>query len=155
MIRRPPRSTQAKTLFPYTTLFRSLLLSFLNPPPPPTSSPWFPPLLVPPSPVGEGGGQQGGEHPHGGGQRGGHEERRDLRGHQRARDHCPDLRRRHQSCRSAPRAPIHISPCSLSHAPSLSHPRPPSTSLQPRLPQRITVGARALRPKSEDRKSVV
>ena len=24
MIRRPPRSTQAKTLFPYTTLFRSL-----------------------------------------------------------------------------------------------------------------------------------
>ena len=25
MIRRPPRSTQAKTLFPYTTLFRSLL----------------------------------------------------------------------------------------------------------------------------------
>ena len=27
MIRRPPRSTQAKTLFPYTTLFRSHLLS--------------------------------------------------------------------------------------------------------------------------------
>src|SRR5216110_1203477 len=26
MIRRPPRSTQAHTLFPYTTLFRSLLL---------------------------------------------------------------------------------------------------------------------------------
>ena len=26
MIRRPPRSTQAKTLFPYTTLFRSALL---------------------------------------------------------------------------------------------------------------------------------
>ena len=25
MIRRPPRSTQAKTLFPYTTLFRSLM----------------------------------------------------------------------------------------------------------------------------------
>ena len=25
MIRRPPRSTQAKTLFPYTTLFRSLI----------------------------------------------------------------------------------------------------------------------------------
>ena len=24
MIRRPPRSTQAKTLFPYTTLFRSM-----------------------------------------------------------------------------------------------------------------------------------
>ena len=24
MIRRPPRSTQAKTLFPYTTLFRSI-----------------------------------------------------------------------------------------------------------------------------------
>ena len=34
MIRRPPRSTQAKTLFPYTTLFRSLSLSlslFLSP----------------------------------------------------------------------------------------------------------------------------
>ena len=28
MIRRPPRSTQAKTLFPYTTLFRSLLFLF-------------------------------------------------------------------------------------------------------------------------------
>ena len=28
MIRRPPRSTQAKTLFPYTTLFRSDLISF-------------------------------------------------------------------------------------------------------------------------------
>ena len=27
MIRRPPRSTQAKTLFPYTTLFRSLAFS--------------------------------------------------------------------------------------------------------------------------------
>ena len=27
MIRRPPRSTQAKTLFPYTTLFRSLFVS--------------------------------------------------------------------------------------------------------------------------------
>ena len=26
MIRRPPRSTQAKTLFPYTTLFRSLVI---------------------------------------------------------------------------------------------------------------------------------
>src|SRR5216110_3079436 len=26
MIRRPPRSTQAHTLFPYTTLFRSLVL---------------------------------------------------------------------------------------------------------------------------------
>ena len=30
MIRRPPRSTQAKTLFPYTTLFRSPLLSHLH-----------------------------------------------------------------------------------------------------------------------------
>ena len=29
MIRRPPRSTQAKTLFPYTTLFRSPVKSFL------------------------------------------------------------------------------------------------------------------------------
>ena len=28
MIRRPPRSTQAKTLFPYTTLFRSVHLIF-------------------------------------------------------------------------------------------------------------------------------
>ena len=28
MIRRPPRSTQAKTLFPYTTLFRSKVKSF-------------------------------------------------------------------------------------------------------------------------------
>ena len=42
MIRRPPRSTQAKTLFPYTTLFRSTLtptltltLHLLLPPPPP------------------------------------------------------------------------------------------------------------------------
>ena len=32
MIRRPPRSTQAKTLFPYTTLFRSLPFSSLPPP---------------------------------------------------------------------------------------------------------------------------
>src|SRR3546814_4443327 len=29
MIRRPPRSTRTDTLFPYTTLFRSTLLSFL------------------------------------------------------------------------------------------------------------------------------
>src|SRR3546814_10019597 len=29
MIRRPPRSTRTDTLFPYTTLFRSLLLSLL------------------------------------------------------------------------------------------------------------------------------
>src|SRR3546814_1807830 len=28
MIRRPPRSTRTDTLFPYTTLFRSLLLGF-------------------------------------------------------------------------------------------------------------------------------
>src|SRR3546814_5014648 len=28
MIRRPPRSTRTDTLFPYTTLFRSLLLEF-------------------------------------------------------------------------------------------------------------------------------
>src|SRR5213594_3609238 len=31
MIRRPPRSTQAFTLFPYTTLFRSLLEAYLEP----------------------------------------------------------------------------------------------------------------------------
>ena len=41
MIRRPPRSTQAKTLFPYTTLFRSHRGSLSAPPPgasaPPTS----------------------------------------------------------------------------------------------------------------------
>src|SRR5213594_5178349 len=30
MIRRPPRSTQAITLFPYTTLFRSVLAMALN-----------------------------------------------------------------------------------------------------------------------------
>src|SRR3546814_6062454 len=30
MIRRPPRSTRTDTLFPYTTLFRSLILSFLR-----------------------------------------------------------------------------------------------------------------------------
>ncbi len=29
MIRRPPRSTQAKTLFPYTTLFRSMVYNFV------------------------------------------------------------------------------------------------------------------------------
>src|SRR3546814_12195756 len=29
MIRRPPRSTRTDTLFPYTTLFRSLLLTLL------------------------------------------------------------------------------------------------------------------------------
>src|SRR3546814_6416501 len=29
MIRRPPRSTRTDTLFPYTTLFRSLINSFL------------------------------------------------------------------------------------------------------------------------------
>src|SRR3546814_5319524 len=34
MIRRPPRSTRTDTLFPYTTLFRSILLSR----PPPTSN---------------------------------------------------------------------------------------------------------------------
>src|SRR3546814_19312762 len=30
MIRRPPRSTRTDTLFPYTTLFRSLLYQFIN-----------------------------------------------------------------------------------------------------------------------------
>src|SRR3546814_18545198 len=30
MIRRPPRSTRTDTLFPYTTLFRSLLLDLLH-----------------------------------------------------------------------------------------------------------------------------
>src|SRR3546814_9544008 len=30
MIRRPPRSTRTDTLFPYTTLFRSLLLQHLH-----------------------------------------------------------------------------------------------------------------------------
>src|SRR3546814_11333335 len=40
MIRRPPRSTRTDTLFPYTTLFRSLLIDFV----PNHSSdrhPWF------------------------------------------------------------------------------------------------------------------
>src|SRR5216117_1729739 len=31
MIRRPPRSTQGRTLFPYTTLFRSLYLDIIAP----------------------------------------------------------------------------------------------------------------------------
>src|SRR3546814_1752189 len=31
MIRRPPRSTRTDTLFPYTTLFRSLLIANLDP----------------------------------------------------------------------------------------------------------------------------
>src|SRR3546814_2254158 len=31
MIRRPPRSTRTDTLFPYTTLFRSLPASYFNP----------------------------------------------------------------------------------------------------------------------------
>jgi phosphoserine aminotransferase len=30
MIRRPPRSTQPTTLFPYTTLFRSAIVSLLD-----------------------------------------------------------------------------------------------------------------------------
>src|SRR3546814_12827452 len=30
MIRRPPRSTRTDTLFPYTTLFRSIVLSVLS-----------------------------------------------------------------------------------------------------------------------------
>src|SRR3546814_5043213 len=30
MIRRPPRSTRTDTLFPYTTLFRSLVVKWLN-----------------------------------------------------------------------------------------------------------------------------
>src|SRR3546814_15969118 len=33
MIRRPPRSTRTDTLFPYTTLFRSLILSSFGPAP--------------------------------------------------------------------------------------------------------------------------
>src|SRR5881227_2334432 len=40
MIRRPPRSTQQSTLFPYTTLFRSAA-----PPRPPRALPW--PALAP------------------------------------------------------------------------------------------------------------
>src|SRR5216117_4217659 len=32
MIRRPPRSTQGRTLFPYTTLFRSLVAAGLGSP---------------------------------------------------------------------------------------------------------------------------
>src|SRR3546814_6094067 len=32
MIRRPPRSTRTDTLFPYTTLFRSVDLVFADPP---------------------------------------------------------------------------------------------------------------------------
>src|SRR3546814_10533316 len=32
MIRRPPRSTRTDTLFPYTTLFRSLALDLIDPP---------------------------------------------------------------------------------------------------------------------------
>src|SRR3546814_9486853 len=34
MIRRPPRSTRTDTLFPYTTLFRSLALTFQDQPGP-------------------------------------------------------------------------------------------------------------------------
>src|SRR3546814_15774713 len=33
MIRRPPRSTRTDTLFPYTTLFRSLVWGTMNHPP--------------------------------------------------------------------------------------------------------------------------
>ena len=57
MIRRPPRSTQAKTLFPYTTLFRSptrglhsTTLGRRNRPPRPTTttpSPDVPPAIAP------------------------------------------------------------------------------------------------------------
>src|SRR3546814_19299498 len=32
MIRRPPRSTRTDTLFPYTTIFRSVLAIFVGPP---------------------------------------------------------------------------------------------------------------------------
>src|SRR3546814_2398576 len=39
MIRRPPRSTRTDTLFPYTTLFRSVQFLFLRPRP-------FPPLAA-------------------------------------------------------------------------------------------------------------
>ena len=48
MIRRPPRSTQAKTLFPYTTLFRSWwsqLLRRVSLPPSPPPPRRRPPLL--------------------------------------------------------------------------------------------------------------
>src|SRR3546814_7387834 len=38
MIRRPPRSTRTDTLFPYTTLFRSLTKS--APPPSTSPTPW-------------------------------------------------------------------------------------------------------------------
>src|SRR5213083_3539432 len=41
MIRRPPRSTQQRTLFPYTTLFRSRLLH-CSPPPRGADSCWSP-----------------------------------------------------------------------------------------------------------------
>src|SRR3546814_17644698 len=39
MIRRPPRSTRTDTLFPYTTLFRSIIIQPVNDPPAFTSSP--------------------------------------------------------------------------------------------------------------------
>src|SRR3546814_11994644 len=38
MIRRPPRSTRTDTLFPYTTLFRSYLISWNQPLPAGTAS---------------------------------------------------------------------------------------------------------------------
>src|SRR3546814_1017086 len=38
MIRRPPRSTRTDTLFPYTTLFRSISRSRTLPPPTPVTS---------------------------------------------------------------------------------------------------------------------
>src|SRR3546814_11124153 len=44
MIRRPPRSTRTDTLFPYTTLFRSVPLP---PPPPPANGSIFQGAYVP------------------------------------------------------------------------------------------------------------
>src|SRR3546814_10788199 len=44
MIRRQPRSTRTDTLFPYTTLFRSLNATVPTPPAPDTAPPDLPPL---------------------------------------------------------------------------------------------------------------
>src|SRR3546814_4214453 len=51
MIRRPPRSTRTDTLFPYTTLFRSLNAASSYPPrhsPPPASPENSAPAMTPP-----------------------------------------------------------------------------------------------------------
>src|SRR3546814_1090784 len=52
MQRRPPKSTRTDTLFPYTTLFRSWVVSRLNSTPPACCS-WPPsaPLMTSPSPA--------------------------------------------------------------------------------------------------------